>query len=100
MRVTIPDDAADSHTIRWLLPEDAPRRMLVYVSTGDGWTAVPHDTAGSYLRFAMDGSGRFAVVRDESIPLWVWFVSGGGAALAIAAVLALHHLRKKKKVQT
>ncbi len=100
MRVTIPDDAADSHTIRWLLPEDAPRRILVYVSTGDGWRVVPHDTAGSYLRFAMDGSGRFAVVRDESIPLWVWFVSGGGAALAIAAVLALHHLRKKKKVQT
>lgn len=97
--VTIPEGASDTHTLRWLPPEDAPRRMRFYVNTGDGWTEVSHDTAGSYLRFTMDGSGQFAVVRDERILLWVWFVSGGGAAAAIAVVLVLHHARKKKRTQ-
>ncbi len=95
MTVVIPEDAADSHTIRWLLPEDAPKRLKVYINTGSGWFTADSDKAGSYLRFEMAGSGQFAVVQDESLPVWVWAASGGAAAVALCAVLIVHIHRKK-----
>ena len=97
LTVAIPLDAADSHTVRWLLPEDAPRRMLVYVNTNGTWHRTGCDTAGSYLRFTMPGSGQFAVVEDESIPLWVWLAACGGAVLAIGAATGIHLYRKKRR---
>ena len=95
--LTIPEDTSRTHTVRWLLPEDAPRRMTVYVNSGGGWQRVSHQVSGSYLCFQMSDSGQFAVVRDESIPVRVWVISGIAAALALCAVLGIHQLRKKRK---
>lgn len=95
--VTIPADAADEHTIRWMLPQDAPRRIKVYIDTGNGWQPVSSDTAGSYLRFQMPDSGTFVITEDTSTPLWVWIASGGAALLALCAVLLIHKARKKKR---
>ena len=93
--VAIPADTAGTHTVRWYLPDDAPSRLLVYTDTGSGWQQTPCETAGSYLRFDMSGSGRFAVAEDTSLPVRVWVVSGCAAALALAVVLAVHFHRKK-----
>ena len=95
--LTIPEGTSRTHTIRWLLPEDAPRRMTVYVNSGSGWQRVSHQVSGSYLCFQMSDSGQFAVVRDESIPVRVWVISGIAAALTLCAVLGIHQLRKKRK---
>ena len=88
---------ADEHTIRCLLPQDAPRRIKVYIDTGNGWQPVSSDTAGSYLRFQMPDSGTFVITEDTSTPLWVWIASGGAALLALCAVLLIHKARKKKR---
>ena len=85
-----------TRTVRWLLPEDAPRRMTVYVNSGGGWQRVAHQVSGSYLCFQISDSGQFAVV-GTSIPVRVWVISGIAAALTLCAVLGIHQLRKKRK---
>ena len=97
--VTIPADGTTRHTVRYLLPDNAPRRLKVYTETGTGWQSVPADTSGSYLLFTMDSSGSFAVVKDTSVPLGFWIASGAAAGLALCAIPVTHRLRRRKASQ-
>lgn len=97
--VTIPADGTTRHTVRYLLPDNAPRRLKVYTETGTGWQSVPAEASGSYLLFTMDSSGSFAVVKDTSVPLGVWIASGAAAGLALCAIPVTRRLRRRKASQ-
>ena len=97
--MTIPADGTTRHTVRYLLPDNAPRRLKVYTETGTGWQSVPAEASGSYLLFTMDSSGSFAVVKDTSVPLGVWIASGVAAGLALCAIPVTRRLRRRKASQ-
>lgn len=95
-RVSLPDDGQETHTLRYLPPQDVSHLRL-YVNDGGGWQAVSYDTVGSYLSFTAGGaSPEFAVVTTAS----VWWPLAAAIAVCVAIVLAIllgrrHHRRRK-----
>lgn len=95
-RVSLPDDGQETHTLRYLPPQDASHLRL-YVNDGGGWQAVSYDTVGSYLSFTAGGaSPEFAVVTTAS----VWWPLAAAIAVCAAIVLAIllgrRHCRRRK----
>ena len=42
------------------------------MNDGNDWELISSETVGSYLLFAMAGSGQFAIVPETQIAWWVW----------------------------
>ncbi len=95
-QLTLPDDGAESHVIRYLPPEDAGRHLELYLREGTQWKRLSTDEAGTYLTFATGQRDLDLTVVSTATPWWVWTLVAG--FLAVALLLALHValLRKQK----
>lgn len=79
--VDLPDDGADSHTVRWLVPDDLDgEKLAVYVDTGSGKKKAATELNGSYLCFDMTGSGDLTVTQSPT---------GKTLAIAVAIILCV-----------
>ncbi|MBR6258760.1 MAG: hypothetical protein IKR21_00930, partial [Oscillospiraceae bacterium] len=91
----LPDDGADSHTVRYLPPQGNMGLLEVYAAVGDGWERVETRENGSYLEFEMAGEQCYLTVVSAATPWWVWAIAA--VLLACLAALAIVLFVKKPK---
>lgn len=94
--LTLPDDGAKTHIVRYLAPEDAPDRLELYALTADGWQRLETENMGSYLMFETAEHTLGLTVVSAATPWWV------GALVAVfllgvAALLAALLIRRRPK---
>ena len=83
--ISVPDDGAASHTIRYLPAEGKPEDLDVYRKDADGWTKLETDTFGSYLTFQINGpEAEIAIISNISV-WWMWLI----AAILLLVILAV-----------
>ena len=97
--VQIPDDGQSVHTVRWLVPENAGRRLAVYVNTGSGQQKAETEKNGSYLCFSMEGSGTVTVVSEELALRQLWIAAAAAAVLAVILLVFWRRQRRKKAAE-
>ena len=94
--LTLPDDGALTHVVRYLPPEGVSDRLELYERSGDGWTQLETGGMGSYLTFETNARSLELTVVSAATPWWV------NALLAVfllvaAALLAVLLIRKRRK---
>ncbi|MCR5826552.1 MAG: hypothetical protein K6G54_08285 [Oscillospiraceae bacterium] len=94
-QLDLPDDG--THTLRYLPPEGVSGALTLYLRGADGsWTAVEHESMGSYLTFPVTGGSVALSVLSASTPWWLWTLLAvfllGAALLVVELVL---HKRPK-----
>lgn len=97
--VQIPDDGQSAHTVRWLIPENAGRRLAVYVDTGSGAQKAETEKNGSYLCFSMEGSGTVTVVSEDLALRQLWMAAAAAAVLAVILLAVWRRQRRKKAAE-
>ncbi len=93
----LPEDGQRSHTVRYLPPGGASGRLRIYAEENGHWQRLDCETVGSYLTFALPGTGaRIAAVSTIAV-WWAWLLL---AILILAAILIpiiLGHRRIRKR---
>ena len=90
--VQLPDDGAQTHTLRYLAPDGQTKRLRVYAETDGVWEKLPTQTMGSYVLFPVSGgSARISVVSTIAV-WWIWVLLL--AVLGLIAFLVIHFVRK------
>ena len=96
--IELPDDGADTHTVRWLVPDDFDgEKLAVYVDTGSGQNKADTELNGSYLCFDMTGSGDFTVTQSAGSKTLAIAVAAVLCALAAAAAAGISARKRKKR---
>lgn len=96
--LTIPDDGAMSHRIRYLMPDEA-ENVTVMLGNGGSYEEVECDAFGKYITF--NASGNKVVVRvieeekGHEGKLWIPIAAGAGAAVAAGVITAVAVRRRK-----
>lgn len=93
--VELADDGQDTHTLRYL-PPDEQKDIRIYVrENGGSWQETDCGTMGSYLTFTASGdSVDFAAVRTLNV-LGIWLISL--AVLAVLVLLIVLLVRRRKR---
>ena len=94
--LTLPDDGALTHVVRYLPPEGVSDRLEIYASGGDGWTRLETGKMGSYLTFDTNERSLALTVVSTATPWWVNALVIG-FLIAAAALLAVLLIRKRRK---
>ena len=89
----LPDDGQESHTIRYLPPDDS-KKYKVYLLQDGAWKTVPTDTMGSYTLFEAPGTEVQVAIAEQGVSPWV-FVAGGAAVVVLLGVA--FGIRKKRR---
>ena len=100
--IRIPADPADTHTVRWHIPEESKGGYTVYTDTGSGWEKADSETNGSYLCFTMRESGKILITEEgkiSSVIKIVGIVLFAAAAAGVAIVVRSRRKSKKKAVK-
>ena len=100
--IRIPADPADTHTVRWHIPEESKGGYTVYTDTGIGWEKADSETNGSYLCFTMRESGKILITEEgkiSSVIKIVGIVLFAAAAAGVAIVVSSRRKSKKKAVK-
>ncbi len=92
--LTLPDDGADSHMVRYLPPEGAEKHLELYLLRDGAWTRLDTGTMGSYLTFGVPGGAAQLTVLSTATPWWVWLLLG---AFLLEALMLLAALLIRKK---
>ena len=95
-QLTIPDDGAQTHTIRYLPPEGISDHIELYALEDGAWKKLDTGKMGSYLTFETGTDAVELTVISTATPWWVWTLVGAFLAAA-AALLAALLIRKKPK---
>lgn len=97
-KLTIPADGTDSHTIRYLSPEENADHLAVFVKQNGVWKEMKSDAIGSYLTFTVDGTEVEIAILSTVNVWWVWLIP---LILALALVLLIvaivKRIRRKPK---
>ena len=93
-QLTLPDDGAESHTVRYLPPEGAEKHLELYLLQNGAWTRLNAGTMGSYLTFDAPGGEAQLTVLSTATPWWVWLMLGA-FLLEVLMLLAALLIRKK-----
>ncbi len=93
--VEIPSDGQDTHTIRYLAPDDRDENISIYVKTDGKWKRPDIETVGSYRTFQVKGNqAEMAVISTVSVRI-------AEAVLVLLLVLlvlfVIFIIRRKKK---
>ena len=87
-------------TVRYLM-EDTEKEWLIKVWKDNSFVPVASRRMGSYLVFDMENPGKFTVVEAEGPDYGIylpWIAGGiGSAVLAVAVILVVRKLLRKKK---
>lgn len=94
--LSIPEDGAAVHQLRYLPPEGAPDRLEIYALTDGVWTRLETGNAGSCLTFPLAGNEAGLTVLAVATPWWVWTLFAV-FLLGAAALLTELLLRRKPK---
>ena len=100
-QLRLPDDGADTHTIRFRAPDGQSGKLDLYVENGNGvWKKVETTEVGSYLAFEAAGQTVQLAVLSTFPVWWVWIVLAGLAALLVLLIIHLiHKLGKARRRQ-
>ena len=100
-RITIPDDGASTHQIRYQAPQGQTEGVEIYVYDGTAWMEVETELMGIYHLFFVDGSSvEIGVcVTGKEIMDYIFFIAAGAAAVIALTVLLVHKKRKKRLAQ-
>ena len=93
-KVTIPDDGAETHTVRLATPTDT--KPAIYVEKDGVFEKVDSDTAGKYFVFEVDGlTAEFAVVTESAV--WIaWIVAAAIVLLPLIIIFIVVKSIKKR----
>lgn len=92
-QLMLPDDGAQTHTIRFHAPDGQKGTLDIYLQDESGnWEKVKTNALGSYLSFEAAGQTIHLAVLSTFAVWWVWLVL---AALAALLVLLIVHLCRK-----
>ena len=95
-QLTLPDDGADVHTVRYLPPEGESGHLELYLQQNGAWKRVETGEMGSYLTFEVAGGSAQLSVISTATPWWVWLLAGVFFA-ELVALLAVLLIRKRPK---
>ena len=97
-QLRLPDDGADTHTIRFRAPDGQSGKLDLYVENENGvWKKVETTEVGSYLAFEAAGQTVQLAVLSTFPVWWVWIVLAGLAALLVLLIIHLIHKRGKAR---
>lgn len=96
--LTIPDDGARSHRIRYQMPDEA-ENVTVMLGNGGSYEEVESDAFGKYITFSAPGNEVVVRVIEEEKghegKLWIPIAAGAGAAVAAGVITAVAVRRRK-----
>ena len=96
--LTIPDDGASSHRIRYQMPDEA-ENVTVMLGNGGSYEEVECDVFGKYITFSAPGNEVVVRVIEEEKghegKLWIPIAAGAGAAVAAGVITAVAVRRRK-----
>ncbi len=95
-KIEIPDDGADTHTIRIQVPA-ALKRYEIYAGDGQNFDKVSADDMGMYKLFAVKGNTVELLIVEQSIPEWIYILAAAAATVLIVIIVSVAVYRKKKK---
>ncbi len=98
-QITIPDDGAQTHQIRYQAPQGQTEGVEIYVQDGAGWRKAETELMGIYHLFPVEGSSvKIAVsVTEKDIMKYLVFAVPGGIVVILAVVFVIRQKRKKRK---
>lgn len=98
-QLTIPDDGAATHQIRYQAPQGQTEGVEIYVQDGAGWRKAETELMGIYHLFPVEGSSvKVAVgVAKKDIIKYIVLAVCGIAAAILLVVLLVHGKKKKRK---
>ena len=100
-QLRLPDDGADTHTIRFRAPDGQKGGLDIYLQNERGvWQKAETIEVGSYLSFTAAGQTVQLAALSTFAVWWVWIVLAGLAALLVLLVIHLiHRLGKARRRQ-
>lgn len=102
-QITIPDDGAKTHQIRYQAPGGQTEGVEIYVQdTGAaGWKRAETELMGIYFLFPAEGNSvKIAVsVAQKGIMDYLVFIIAGAVVLILLIVLIVHKKRKKRRAK-
>lgn len=100
-QITIPDDGASTHQIRYQAPQGQTEGVEIYVQEGADWRKAETELMGIYHLFsAAGGSVKVAVsVTEKGMRNKIMLIAAGAVSVILLTVLLVHKKRKKRKNQ-
>lgn len=100
-QITIPDDGAATHQIRYQAPQGQTEGVEIYVQDAGSWKKAETELMGIYFLFPADGNSvKIAVsVTEKGIMDYLIFIVAGAVVLILLIVLIVHKKRKKRKAK-
>ena len=96
--VTLPDDGADTHTVRYLIPEGKENlRLYIRESGARSWERLDTTTEGSYMKFSTGESSFELAVATTIAAWWVWVVISALALVVLILIISLAKRSKKRR---
>lgn len=94
--LTLPEDGAGSHTVRYLSPEEDAENLAVFVKENGLWHEIESESIGSYLAFTVNGTEAEIAVLSTMNVWWVGLIPLALVFLLmlLIAVIAKHIRRK------
>lgn len=97
-QISIPDDGASTHQIRYQAPQGQTEGVEIYVQDDAGWRKAETELMGIYHLFPAEGNSvKIAVsVAGKGIMDYIAFIVIGSVAVILLVVLLVHKKHKKK----
>lgn len=94
LRISIPADGLDTHTIRYLPEEDC----RIYILKSGSWIKAQTKEMGSYLAFSVSGAVvEFVSVRESFDWVKIVYIAAGALILILLFIILLHRKKKAAK---
>ncbi len=95
-RLRLPDDGAESHEVRYLLPYTLTGTYQIFLRTDQDWQRIPVKQIGSYAVFTVPGrSAELAVLT--AIPGWWIYALLASVVIMIGFMIAMHRSKESRK---
>ena len=100
-QLRLPEDGADTHTIRFRVPDGQKGTPDIYLMNANGvWQKAKTTEIGSYLSFEASGQTVQMAALSTFPVWWVWIVLAGLTALLVLLIIHLiHKLGKTRRRQ-
>ena len=100
-QLRLPEDGADTHTIRFRVPDGQKGTPDIYLMNANGvWQKAKTTKIGSYLSFEASGQTVQMAALSTFPVWWVWIVLAGLTALLVLLIIHLiHKLGKTRRRQ-
>lgn len=97
LSLTIPDDGADTHTVRYTPPEGfSSEKIRIFLDTPDGLQKLPMEVIGAYSCITVNDSSAQLAIYSTVRTGWMVLISFAGLAAIAACILAAAALIRKQ----